>query len=292
MRNKTGIVPKFNVFDVMMYAAVGLFALATFYPLIYVLAGSLSDARELMYGPAFLFPRNFNINSYRVLLSDSRLFRAAWNTISSMVVTVVVHLFVTSGVAYALASKRLKGRKIFWFFNIVTMFISGGLIPFYIVILQTGLFNTFWVYIVPAVYSVFNMIILSNFFRNLDDEMYESAVMDGAGEYRIWLQIFVPLAKPAIATVALWVAVSRWNAFMPTLLFTDRSEGIWLLQFYLMRLIRHEQLPPDRGANFEMISAQTLSFAAIIITSVPILILFPFVTRFFTKGIMLGSIKG
>ena len=136
------------------------------------------------------------------------------------------------------------------------------------------------------------MIILCNFFRKIDDGLYESAKIDGAGEFRIWWSIFMPVSKPALATVALWFAVGRWNMYMPTLLYTSKDEKMWTLQFYLMRLIREGAVPAIESQYSGAVSAQTLSFAAIIVASIPIVCAYPFMARHFSKGIMLGSLKG
>ena len=172
------------------------------------------------------------------------------------------------------------------------MFISGGMIPLYITIRMLGLFNNYLVYIIPSAYSVFNMIILSSFFRGIDDSLYESAILDGASELKIWISIYLPLAKPALVTVALWIAVGKWNSYMQTMLYTNREESMWLLQFYLMRLIKDGDVPSDRGSDVLAINSQTLSFAAIIISSLPIMVLYPILSKYFTKGIMLGAVKG
>lgn len=289
---KEGLVQKFNIYDVIIYAVVILFAALALYPFLYTLAGSLNDAQDLMYGPIWFFPREFTWASYKVELTDWRLYRSFFNTFTATAITLIGALLLTSCVAYALSSRRLKGRKFFWYANLITMFIHGGMIPSYMLIVLIGLYDSFLVYILPALYSVYNMIILQNFFRSIDASLYEAAVLDGASEFRIWLTIYVPISKPAIATVGLWIVVGRWNAYMPTMLYTSKKENMWLLQYYLMRLIREGETPVIESAYYGQVSAQTLSFAAIIISSVPILIAYPFINRFFSKGIMIGSLKG
>lgn len=292
MEKSSELKQKFNVFDIIIYAVLILFTLVALYPFIYTLAGSLNHAEDLEYGPVWLIPRKFTFASYIVELADTRLYRAMLNTFLSTVLGVILALFVTSGAAYAFASRNLKAKKPLWVFNLIPMFLNGGMIPYYIVILRIGLFNSFWVYVIPSAYSVFNMIILQSFFKGIENGLYEAAVLDGASEYRIWLQIYVPLSKSALITIALWIIVGKWNSYMPTMIYTNRTEDMWLLQFYLMRLIRDGAVPDWRGADVSAVSADTLSFAAIVITSLPIVILYPFLSRFFTKGISLGSIKG
>lgn len=290
---KNGMIIKFSGWDVVIYAILILFALVALYPFLYTLGGSLNYAQDLLEnGPIYLIPRKFSVASYQVILMDTRFYRAILNTVLSTVGGTVLGLLVTSAVAYALASSRLIGKRFFWVFNLVPMFVSGGMIPLYITIKMLGLFNKFMVYIIPTAYSVFNMIILSSFFKGIDGSIYESAVLDGANEFTIWLKIYMPLAKPALATVALWIAVGKWNSYMQTMLYTSRSNDMWLLQFYLMRLIKDGEVPSNRGSDVLAVNSQTLSFAAIILSSIPIMVAFPFVSKFFTKGIMLGAVKG
>ena len=292
MKKTHSLIQTFNIFDILIYFVLATFTFIALYPFIYTIAGSFNNAQDLMYGPVWFVPRDFTFASYSVVLNDAKLYRAIFNTFSATIITVFAALLLTSCVSYALSSKRLKGKKFFWYANLIPMFISGGMIPSYMVIVLTGLYDNFLVYIIPAMYSVFNMIILANFFKSIDDSLYESAVIDGAGEIRIWLTIFIPLSKPALATVGLWVAVSRWNSFMPTMIYTNKDESIWLLQYYLMRLIREGEVPSVESQYFGQVSAQTLSFAAIVISSIPILCIYPFLTPFFSKGIMMGSLKG
>lgn len=283
---------KFNVFDVIIYIVLAIFALLSFYPFLYTIAGSLNDAMDTMYGPIWLIPRKFTWASYSVVLSDVRLYSSFLNTFFSTFITLIVALILTSCVAYAISNKKLRGKKFFWFANLITMFFHGGMIPSYMVIVLTGLYDTFWVYLIPSFYSVFNMIVLSNFFKGIDDSLYEAAVVDGAGEIRIWLSIFMPLAKPALATVGLWIAVSKWNSYMPTMLYTSKRSNIWLMQYYLMKLIREGDMSGVESQYYGEVSSQTLSFAAIIISTVPIVLMYPFVSKYFSKGIMMGSLKG
>ncbi len=283
---------KISSLDFVIWGVLGIFSVLALYAFLYTLAGSLNHAQDLEYGPVWLFPRKFTFASYLVELADTRLYRAFFNTFVSTVVGVLLALLVTSGAAYAFASRFLGARKVLWTLNLIPMFISGGMIPYYIVVLKVGIFDSFWVYVLPSAYSVFNMIILQNFFKGIDSGLYEASVLDGASEYRIWLSVYLPLAKPAIATVTLWVAVGKWNSYMPTMLYTKREEEMWLLQYYLMRLIRDGKIPKDRGKDYLAVSSQTLSFAAIVLSTLPIIVLYPFFTKFFTKGIMLGSIKG
>ena len=286
------LVFKFNIFDVIIYIFLALVAFITLYPFIYTIAGSLNDAYDLMYGPIWFVPRKFTWASYSIILRDIRLYISFFNTTLATLIVVPLALLLTSCSAYALSRRRLRGRKIFWYINLIPLFVQGGMIPAYMVILLTNLYDSFLVYIIPALYSSYNMIVLSNFFRAINESLYESAVVDGASEFRIWFTLYLPLSTPALATVGLWIAVARWNSYMPTMLYTNKDENMWLLQYYLMSLIRQGEVPDIESQYWGAASAQTLSFAAIVVSSVPILIVYPFLTKYFSKGIMMGSLKG
>lgn len=284
---------KTNLFDVINVIILLVFALCSVYPFIYTIASSLNDAMDSMYGPVWLIPRKFTLSSYIVVLSDKRLYTSFINTLSATVISLVLGLLLTSCVAYAISSKRLKCKKFFWYYNLITMFIKGGMIPMYMVIVLLNLYDNFMVYFLPSCYSVYNMIVISNFFKSIDDSLYEAAVVDGAGELTIWLQIFMPLSKPVLATVGLWIVVGKWNAYMTTMIYTGKHESIWTLQYYLMRLIREGDMSGAVNSEYYgEVSSQSLSFAAIVISTIPIFCLYPFVSKYFTKGIMMGSIKG
>lgn len=287
-----GMKQKVNVFDFIISAILLIFAISSLYPFIYTIANSLNDAQDLMFGPIWFIPRQFTFASYQVVLQDEKLYTSFFNTLLSTVITLFVALLLTSCVAYAMANKKLKHKKVYWYLNLITMFIHGGMIPTYLVIITLNLYDSFLVYILPAIYSVYNMIVLTNFFNSIDSGLYEAAVIDGASEVRIWLSIYLPLSKPALATVGLWVAVARWNSYMPTMLYTSKQSDMWLLQYYLMRLIREGESPTVDSAYAGKVNSNTLSFAAIIISSVPILLAYPFINKSFSKGLMMGSIKG
>lgn len=291
-KGSTGRVQKFNIADVIIYLILGLFAFVTLYPFIYTIAGSFSDAEDMLNGPIWFFPRKFSIASYLVILADKRLFQAFFNTLWTTVVGTLFGLLIQSCCAYAFASRRLRGKKFFWYLNMITMFVGGGMIPTYLVMVLLGLYDTHIVLFLPYLYSVYNTIIMTNFFRGIDPALYESAVMDGASEFTIWIRIYLPISKPVLATVGLWIAVARWNAYYPTMIYTAKGEDKWLLQYYLMRLIKEGDSPNVDGIYRSQVSTKTLSYAAIVVSSLPIILAYPFIAKNFSKGARLGSIKG
>jgi putative aldouronate transport system permease protein len=282
-------------FDWFNLVFLVLFALLSIYPLIYVLAGSFNEGKDYINGGVWIWPRLFSTENYYVVLNDSRIWKAYGITIARTLLGTVAGLLFTSIVAYAMSRPHLPCKKLFYYLFIITMFFSGGLIPFFWVILQLGLFNTFWVYIIPALFSVYNMLVFVNFFKTIPEEIHESAVMDGASEWRILFQIILPLSTPVLSTVGLWIAVGHWNSFFDTMIFTS-SDNLWTLQYYLMKVIKEASLPPVSGALpadfLENISPETVSLAAIVVSVIPIFVFYPFIFKSLTSGVVIGSLKG
>ena len=200
-------------------------------------------------------------------------------------------------VSYGMSRKDLPfGKQIYWF-NLFTMFFGGGLIPYYLVLKTYGMINSFSVYIIPCVYSVFNMIIFSNFFKEIPEEIHESAVVDGAGEFTIFGRLYLPLSKPVLATIALWVAVFHWNSFFDSMIFTTDA-NLQTLQLVLVKLIREASVAQGEAATrvpaqvLKTTSIVTIRYAAIVISSIPIFAIYPFIQKHLVKGVMLGSVKG
>lgn len=290
MKKTTGeLRQKINGFDVAIVVILLLFACFAAYPFLYTLAGAFNDGLDFEYGGIWLLPRKFSLANFAAVFGDDRLYRSLLNTVIVTVVGTFAALLFTSCVAYAMSHPRLRAKKVFWTINLITMFFSGGMVPYYLMINFVGLYDSFFVYIIPFLYSVYNMIVLTGFFKSIDPGMRESAMIDGASEFRILFSLYLPVSKPALATVGLWIAVARWNSYMPTLIYTNRDESMWLLQFYLMRIIKDSQLPDDAAAE---VTQRTVSFAAIVVATIPIFCVYPFIAKYFTKGIMLGAIKG
>lgn len=284
---------RLNWFDFINYGVFVLFALIALYPFWFVLIGSFSQGEDYAGGGVWLWPRLWSKASYIVVLKDARFWVALRNTVIRTVLATVVSVLFTSMVAYAMSRPNLKHKVFFQWVNLFTMFFSGGIVPYYMVIVALGLYDTFWVYIIPSIYSVYNMIVLSSFFRSIPESLRESAILDGAGEFRIWFIIYLPLSAPALATIALWVAVGHWNSYMATMLYT-RDANLTTLQYFLMRLIKNATVSYE-GITWDIrndVSPQTISYAAIVVATIPIVIVYPSLQRFFTKGVMIGSLKG
>ncbi|MDR1094223.1 MAG: carbohydrate ABC transporter permease [Clostridiales bacterium] len=284
---------KIHAFDIVNAVLLALFAFVTIYPFWYVLVGSFNNGIDYSFGGVWLWPRAFTADSYRVVFADPRLWHSLLITVLRTVIGTAVSLAFTSLVAYAMSRRELKHKAFFQAANLITMFFSGGLIPFYLLVNIIGLYDNFLVYILPMTYSVFNMIVIASFFRGLPDELRESARIDGANEFRIWLTLYMPLSKAVLATVGLWVAVGHWNSYMATLLYTKSdTERLWTLQYYLLRLIKESSLPSGENLADGAVSAQTVTFAAMVVATIPMAALYPLLSKYFAKGAVVGSIKG
>ena len=213
------------------------------------------------------------------------------NSVLRTATGVVVELLFTAAVAYAMTNKYLRCRNAYYWIFIFTMFFSGGIVPMYLLLRVIGLYDSFWVYIIPSMFSVYNMLIISNFYRGIPYSLYEAAELDGAGELTIWATVYMPLSKPVLATVSLWIAVEHWNSYMGTMLYTEAGEWTLTLQYYLKQLIN--EASGSSGTEYaDEVTAKTVSYAGIIVALIPIMCFYPFIQKHFTKGIMIGSLKG
>lgn len=282
---------KIYLFDVLNFIFLGLFCLCCIYPIIYVLAGSFSQGADYEKGGVYFIPRIFTFQNYQVVLEKPDLWSSYGITIARTIIGTVTALIFTSIIAYAM-SRELKGKKLFYWLNIFTMFFGGGLVPYFLIIKSIGLYDNFLVYIIPSLYSVYNMIVIQSFFKQISNEIHEAAIVDGANEFRIWWQIYMPLSAPVLATVALWLAVGHWNSYFDTMIYTSSKE-LHTLQYFLLEAIQTSTLTEGLPSSMmEKMTSKTISLAAIIISVIPVLMFFPFVRKNFQSGIMIGSLKG
>ena len=292
VRNKSTLGKKIKVFDVINMAWMAIFCALCVYPILYVLIGSFNQGADYAKGGVYLLPRLFTFENYRVVLEKAELWHSYLVTIGRTVIGTLTALVFTSIVAYALSRPNLKGKKVIYWINLLTMFFSGGLIPYFVIITAIGLYDNFLVYVIPGLYSVYNMIVISSFFKSVSGELHEAALVDGASEFRIWWQIYMPLSKPVLATVALWLAVGHWNSYFDTMIYTS-SKDLHTLQYFLLQAIQSSTMTEGMTETMlQRVSAKTISLAAIIISIIPVLFFFPFVRKNFQSGIMIGSLKG
>ena len=289
---KSKLNSKIYPFDVINFTLMALFCCLCIYPIIYVLAGSFNQGADYSIGGVYFLPRLFTFENYKVVLENEALWTSYLITILRTVIGTFTALIFTAIVGYAMSRPNLKLKGMFYWVNIFTMFFGGGLIPYFLIIKSIGLFDSFWVYIIPGLYSVYNMIVIQSGFKAISNDIHDSATIDGAGEFRVFWQIYMPLNKPVLATVVLWLAVGHWNGYFDTMIYT-KSDNLQTLQYFLLKAIQTstmtEGMPPEM---MERISPRTISFAAIIVSIIPVLMFFPLIRKNFASGIMMGSLKG
>ena len=288
MRTKT------TAFDVFLVILMILLSCAFLYPLLNMLALSVSDAQTLKSSPIYLLPVGFSLESYKALLNDNRILLYYWNTIKYAAVGTVIMLLTTSLMAYPLSITALRGRKLISVILTITMFFGGGLIPYYVTIMRLKLIDTFWVMVIPGAISAYNVIVFKTFFMSIPESLKESAFLDGAGHLRVLFSIVLPLSKAVLATFALFSIVGYWNDYLTALLYLrdDKKYPIQLLIRRLLVLMDYKDASTAQILkDFRSISTRTTKAAATIITVVPILCVYPFMQKYFAKGVLVGSIK-
>lgn len=275
---------KITFADAIVLAILILTAIIAIYPFFYTIIGSFSNGKDFSKGGVWLYPRVFTLDNHKLILTDSRFWVALRNTVIRTVVGTIASLLVTSLVAYAMSHPKLPCKKFFRTFMIVSMYFSGGIVPFFVLVRLIGLYDNFLVYILPSLYSVYNMIVISNFFKNVDEGIREAARIDGANEFQIWFRIYLPISIPVMVTVGMWIAVAHWNSYLPTLLYTNRDESMWTLQYYILSIVKDASLPDGAGAMSETITGQTISFAAMVLSMLPIALIYPIFNKKFNTS--------
>ncbi|MZQ86253.1 ABC transporter permease subunit [Paenibacillus sp. 5J-6] len=280
--------------DTLVWALSLIVLAATFYPLYFVLIQSLNDGADAAKAPIYWMPREFSLQNYQLVFKQELLLIGLKNTLIRTVVGTAVTIFVTSMAAYSLQRPHLKLRKVYVSMGAISMYFSGGLIPLYLVLNSLHLLDTFWVYIVPYMFGFFNCLLFMSFFRNIPEALVESALMDGASEFRIYWNIIIPLSTPVFATVSLFVAVFHWNDYFISSFFITQ-ESLQTLPVILMRLLSlseaQQEIQRYIGNNGSSVTLESMRYATLIISIAPITILYPFLQRFFVQGMLVGAIK-
>ncbi len=295
---------KHNVEDIVFNLVNTLIMLLTIvimlYPFWNTVAVSFNEAQDTLRGGIKLFPRIFSLYSYEYIFKDKLIARAAFNSVLRTVISTALGVIVASLIAYVLSRKELQAKKFFTTFFLITMYISAGLIPNYFLIKDLGLLNKFSVYILPGLVSVYNIIVIKSFMLGISESLTEAAMVDGAGHFRCYWQIMIPCCKPVLATIALWCAVGAWNTWFDTFLYASGAEHLSTLQYEMMKLLASATQAGKSGAsiygeaakNANTVTPASMRAAITIVASVPILVVYPFVQRYFTKGVTLGATKG
>lgn len=265
----------------------------TLYPFVYVISMSLSSAQHVIRQDVWLFPKGFTLDSYQRVISEPGLWRAYGNTLLYTVVGTFVNVLMTVMMAYPLSKQNFKGRKTLSVIINITMFFNAGMIPNFLLIRALGLYDSRLVMIIPGAISVYNMIIARTFFAGLPASLEESASLDGANNVTILTRIIMPISMPVIAVLTLFYAVGHWNTYFTALLYLPNQAKQPLQMFLVRLLVQNQQLMADGvgDALQQAISAMQIKYATIIVVILPILMVYPFLQRYFVQGVMVGAIK-
>ncbi|WP_169089291.1 carbohydrate ABC transporter permease [Paenibacillus sp. PL91] len=284
--------------DLVILLALVLTALISLYPLWYTIALSVSDQAAANAGKVTVWPVGFNLTSYQIILEDDKFFRAFGVSVKRVVLGGALNFILTVIMAYPLSleNKQFRGRNLYMWYLVFCMLFSGGMIPLYMTITTLGMQNTIWSLVIPGAVPIFNVILIMNFFRSLPKELNEAAVVDGAGPWYTLMRIYIPLSLPAMATVTLFSIVGHWNSFFDGLIYMSKPEN-YPLQTYIQQLVvsispeAMSNLTSDQLIQLMKASDKTLNAAKLMVAMIPILLIYPFLQRYFVHGIVLGSVK-
>lgn len=290
-----------RIFDFINGLFFFLFTLACIFPFYYLFINTISDNRAVQQGLVNLYPVGFHLDNYISLLNVSELFDAAWITISRTILGTVTMVLASAFVGFLVTQQKMFARKFVYRFIVVTMFFNAGLIPWYTNMNMLGLTNNFWGYIIPGIVQPFNIILAKTYVESLPKELEESMSIDGAGHFTIFFRLILPLSKPILATIAVFGAVGHWNSFMDSIILMNATPSLYTLQhrlyIYLTQSSNLGALVSPSGeitqaALDAAMSGRTIRLTVAMVTIIPILLVYPFMQRFFQKGLMLGAVKG
>lgn len=284
------------LFDIVNNIVMLCICFLTLYPIWYVLVNAFNEGADAMRGGIYWWPRQFSFKNFEAVFESSGIMLAMWITVAKTVLGTAIHVFFTAMVAYAFSRKNLIGGKFYMLMGTVTLFFTGGLIPYFLLIRDLYLLDNFLVYIIPAMFSFFDLIIFMTFFREIPDGLEEAARIDGANDWAIFLRIALPVSMPVIATIALFHGVYQWNDFFAGIIFINNAD-LQPIQTYLFRVVAQssssQMMVAAQGSNItKSVTSQSIKLATMVVTTLPIVFVYPFLQRYFVKGMMIGSIKG
>jgi len=288
--------PSDLIFDIFIYFTLIIAVLACLLPFFHIMSVSLSSSSAVMLQKVSLFPVGLNFEAYRRVLGDNSMIRSLFFTIYITVLFTILGMFLTICYAYPLTRKNLKGRNVFLFLGLFTLYFGGGIIPEYVLINDLGLMNTMWCLILPLALSPYNMIILKTFFTNsIPESLEESAKLDGCSDIGILLKIVLPLSTPVLATLSLFFAVGRWNSFQDALFYISDAK-LYPLQLKLYYIVNAsgstETLVMESGGGVEQLQPEVIRAASVMFATIPIILVYPWLQKYFVKGVMIGAVKG
>lgn len=281
---------KISLFSVVSAVVLSMVAVATLYPFIYMISVSLSSSVYVLRNEVSFYPKGINLDMYRMVLKDPRIWQSYMNTIIYTGLGTLISLVITSMGAYALAKKEMVFRKAFTLMIVFTMFFGGGMIPTFLIVKNLGLIDTVWGMVLPGAVSTWNLLVMRTFFSAMPVELEESGRLDGLTDFGIFMRIIVPLSKAVFATIGLFYAVAMWNNFYLPLLYL-RDANLFPLQVVLRNMIMAGTEASNAGGE-NFIVDESLKYAVIMVATVPILIVYPFLQKYFSKGVMIGAVKG
>lgn len=295
MKKSTSKFSKSNAFDIFNTFLMIILIVLMIYPFWHIVMYSISEVSLAMKGGLFLWPRGFSLETYRVVLRNPAVFSGFRVSVIVTVVGTAFATFFTATTAYPLSKKRMRGRTFFSLYVLFTMLFNGGMIPTYLLVKSLGLIDTLWALILPNAIHAWNIFVMRNFFSTIPESLEESAKIDGASDLLIFFKIILPLSKAVLATIGLFLAVGYWNDFFSTILYIQ-SRNKWALQAVLREIVTNTEMAMSRqgisAVHHQTITTQSVIMANIVIVTVPIILVYPFVQKYFVKGVMIGSVKG
>ena len=287
---------RITVGDIMIGILMLVICFVSLYPVWYTVIISFNDSSDALRGGIYWWPRKFSLESYKTVFQDTTIIRAFMVTVLRTLIGTVTSVFFTAMVGYALSKKHIMGNKFYTILGTITMFFGGGLIPYFITLKNLGLYNNFLVYIIPSLFNFYNMIIFRSFFNELPAGLEESARLDGANDLMIFIRIVIPLSAPVIVTIALFNGVGHWNDYFTGVMYINDAE-LQPIQTYLFRIIASASasktvVAMPAGVTAQQVSSQSVRLATMVVTTFPIMCVYPFLQKYFVKGMLIGSIKG
>ncbi|WMT41413.1 carbohydrate ABC transporter permease [Paenibacillus sp. D2_2] len=283
-------------FDILNNIGMLLICFVTLYPIWYVLINAFNDGKDAMLGGIYWWPRMFSLENFKAVFASPGIMTAMLLTVAKTLLGVVAHVFFTAMVAYAFSRRELIFGRFYIFLGTVTMIFSGGLIPTYLLIRDLHMLDTFTVFIIPVLFSFFDLIIFMTFFREIPDGLDEAARIDGANDWTIFLRVVLPVSMPVIATIALFHGVYQWNDYFTGIIYINK-ESLQPIQTFLYRVVAQSSsnimtTAVQGSAVTKTVTSQSVKLATMVVTTLPIVFAYPFLQRYFVKGMMIGSIKG
>lgn len=282
---------RWTLFDMILTLILSIVAIVTVYPVLYIVVISFSDTASIVQNKVFLWPKGFNLDAYKEILASPKIPRAYMNTILYTVVGTAINLLMTAVAAYPLSRPGFFGRKYFMIAIVLTMFLNGGMIPTFLIVQKLHLIDSMWALVIPNAIWTIELLILKSFYEAMSSSLRESAVIDGASEYRILFSIIIPLSKPALASIGLFYFMGHWNSFFLPMIYLNDMK-LYPLQVVLRDMLFFDMSKESGLVDQAALAPQAVKNATIFISMVPVLLIYPFAQRYFAKGIMLGSEKG